>query len=167
MAVKRWPGGLYPAIILLGFSLRELDFHTRFTPENINSTRYWRSSDVDLLQKLIVAAFLATMICMAVVFVRRHFRTWLLHLRLGYPYAISIAGALGYILISFALDNQLDMGALDKPIVLFLSLAEEAIEVGIPILLSAALIQWAISSRPVVGGDASPPSSAPPRARDR
>jgi hypothetical protein len=145
-ALKQWKRGIYPFIILLGMSMRELDFHIRFSPENMNSIRFWRSGEITLLHKLIAGAVEALIIVAVVIFVRGNFRNWLLHLKLGYPYAISIAGAISFVVVSYAIDNQLDMDALDKPMVLFLSLTEEAIELGIPILICSALIQWAISS---------------------
>ena len=147
MAIKRWPRGIYPAIILAVMLMRELDFHIRFSPENTSSIRFWKSGEIALWHKLLAAAVLIALIVSLVKLLRRNFRPWLRHLKLGYPYAISIAGAITFVLVSYLLDDNLDMDALDNPVVLFLNIAEESIEVGIPILLGAALIQWAISSR--------------------
>ena len=141
---RRWPHGLYLSVILLAMDLRELDFHTRFS-KNITSIRFWKAGEFALWHKLLVAMILTGVLFAVFSVARRGFRPWLRHLKLGYAYAISIAGAFGFVFLSFAIDNRLNMDALDQPIVLFFNLVEESIEIGIPILLCTALIQWAIA----------------------
>ena len=143
VVIKKWQHGLYYSVVLLAMCLRELDFHTRFS-KNITSIRFWKAGEIALWHKLIVAVIVIGILFALFIVARRGFRPWLRHLKLGYAYAISLAGAMGYVFMSFALDNQLNMDALDQPVVLFFNLVEESIETGIPILLCVALIQWMI-----------------------
>ena len=152
---NRWVGGLYVSIFLLTCILRELDFHIRPTTsdrvEKINSTRWWRSMDVGLLEKLVVAIVLILILGALWKLVSGSGRTWLKDLKRGRPYAICVAGIFFYVAVSYILDNRLDMEALDKRqdrLVLFFSLVEEAIEVGIPLLASLAIILWSRTDAP-------------------
>ena len=45
-------------------------------------------------------------------------------------------------LLSMLFDKVVDTDALDQPIHLFLSLCEECIELGMPVLIIIALLQW-------------------------
>ncbi len=149
--VKRWKKGFYGAIVFLAFALRELDFHNRFTPENIDSTRYWRSVDVPLLQKLFVAILIAGLVYALVMFLKGGFRTIREDLRNRRAYAVTVVGIVVFMAASMVIDKQLDTDIIDKATeitgwvrwILFLSLAEETIEMGIPILACLALVQWA------------------------
>ena len=150
--VNRWRTGFYVATLLLAFSLREMDFHIRPTTtdrvEKITSTRYWRSGDVGLLEKLIILIILIAIATTIVKYLRGSSPRWLADLKRGRPYAISVAGFGLFMLTGFMIDNQLSMDALDNPVVLFLSLVEECIEVGIPIMACIALVQWAKTDCP-------------------
>ncbi|MFT5108441.1 MAG: hypothetical protein ACI9UA_004085 [Pseudoalteromonas tetraodonis] len=149
---RRWVGGCYVAVILLACILRELDFHIRPTTadrmEKINSTRWWRSVDVGLIEKLVVAMVFIAILTALWKLVRGSGRRWFEDLKRGRPYAISVAGMLLFVAVAYILDNRLDMDALDKRqdrLVLLLSLVEESIEVGVPLLMGLATVQWAMA----------------------
>ena len=146
-----WQRGFYAAFLMLVFAMREMDFD-EFTSgektQKLTSTRYWRSEDFSIFHKLIV---LLVLVATAVALWKlcRGGWSWLrTSLAAGKPYAVSVLGVVFYILLSSVLDNRVDWDALDNPVVLFFSLAEECVELGIPILLGVALVQWLIYRDP-------------------
>ncbi len=146
-----WQRGFYVVVLLALFVLREMDFDEFAAADGkqkITSTRYWRSGDFPIFQKLLV---LLVLIAGAVALWRfcRGGVGWMRRaLAEGHSYAASILGIGCYFMISLILDNRVDWNQLDKPIVLFFSLTEELIEMGIPILIGIAIIQWILGSRP-------------------
>lgn len=140
--LRRWKRGWFGAGFFTLLCLRELDFHSRFTPENITSTRYWRSGEVVVLEKVLVFLILVGWAWAVFRFLRGGL-PWLRgELIRGRAHAVTIVGLFGFACIPYLLDNILDMSDLENPRTLFLSLLEESVELGIPVLLCLALLQW-------------------------
>ncbi len=141
--LQRWRRGWFGAWFFSVLCLRELDFHSRFTPENITSTRYWRSGEVIVFEKLLVFLLLAAWAWAGYRFVWGGLRWRRGEWTRGRAHAVTIVGLFGFAFIPYLLDNTLDMDDLENPRTLFFSLVEESIEMGVPILICLALLQWA------------------------
>lgn len=152
-ARKGWRLGWCVALVLFVALSRELDVDIRTgadgTVQKLSSIRYWRSANFPLLEKLVIGATLAALAVSGVVLLRRGLPTLMRDLRAGEAYTISVIGISVFFAISMLLDNRLDMGNLQSPVVMYFSLVEEFVELGIPLLACLALVRlW-----PTVGGD--------------
>lgn len=153
--LQRWTKGIYAAVILLALGLRELDFDARFTPEQIDSIRYWRLADVPLLQKLGVALLLVALLFVLLRFLKGSAIRLREDLGRRRAYAITLVGIGVYLTASYVIDNQLDTARMDMIQTgaeqgrkdLFFSLLEECIELGIPLLACLSLMQMAMQRR--------------------
>ena len=145
--LRSWKRGWWGAWFFSVLCLRELDFHSRFTPENITSTRYWRSGEVVVLEKLLVFLLLAVWAWAGYRFFRGGWQWLRGEWSRGKAHAVTIVGFFGFACIPYLLDNILDMDDLDNPRTLFFSLVEESVEMGLPILIGLAFVQWAVATR--------------------
>lgn len=100
-----------------------------------------------MLEKLGVFLLLAASAFAAFTFMRGGLRWLRSELSRGQAHAVTVVGLFGYAVIPYLLDNILDMKDLENPRTLFFSLVEESVEMGIPILLCLALLQWTLGTR--------------------
>lgn len=144
---KAWPAkGWYVFVILLIFGLRELDFHSRFTTMGIFKSRFFISAEVPVLEKIIGAAVLLTLVGAIAVLVRHHFRSFVRGVRTLAPAATSLLLAIFLLFFTKGIDGLprklADLGVSSPEALehLFTSI-EEVLEMGIPILMLLAI--WA------------------------
>lgn len=152
---ERWKG-YSCTFLLVTLMLRELDFHSRFTDHHITSLSYWRSMHIPMGEKLIVLCIVLILAANLCFFVKTAFSQFAQDLRKREPYALTILGSLAYVALSLFLDAVIDVGRLNRPFYLFLSIFEESIELGIPILVMLALIQWIFGQAMRTRGQTSP-----------
>ena len=152
---------LYLAILIILMGLREMDFHERFTEEKISSIRYWRSGEESLLGKFAYATAIGllvfTMVKLGKAFMSAAKAAWWEK----NPVLPTVAAFPLFAGVAFIIDNRLETEFIDKAneitethrLVLFFSLCEETIEMGLPILIILALIQWDRSRAKGTGGE--------------
>jgi len=144
----RWRKGLLGAWIFLALTFRELDFHIRFTPENMNSIRFWKSGEISIPAKLLAFAFIAFTAWAIFQFFRGSWPWFKKIWCEGSALARTIIAIFAFIAFAYGLDNVLDMDDLENPRTLFFSILEETVETGIPVLILVAVIQWRASYSP-------------------
>lgn len=153
IVIRRWYDGWIVSFMLFLLTIRELDFHKRPTQsgdfESVTSRRYWLAEDVALLEKILIAVVIILAAYALFRGLQNFIRPWWEALRRGRPYAIFVLGMPTLAVLSVLLDKVIDVEDLNTPYVLFLSLLEESLELGIPIAACLALVHWARSNGPV------------------
>lgn len=150
--VKRWRFGIYIAIVIGLAMMRELDLDIRQgadgVAQKLNSTRYWRSAQFPILEKLLIGTALLAAAYAGVKLLRRGVPVLYRNLKSGVSYPVTVIGIGVFVALSQIMDNRVETGNLDDPIVMYFSLAEECIEMGIPILICIALVQvWPVAGK--------------------
>jgi len=140
--VYKWKQGLLGAWFFLALTFRELDFHIRFTPENMNSIRFWKSGEISIPAKLLAFTFIAFTAWTIFHFFRRSWPWFRKAWAAATPLSQTIVAIFAFVAVPYSLDNILDMDDLENPTVLFGSILEETLETGIPALILLALFQW-------------------------
>lgn len=138
--VAAWP----VAVLLIAAAARELDFDKRFTEPGILQSRLY-TGDAALGLKLAGLAAVTAVLAAAAVLCRRHGADWLRGLAAGAAGAWWLAGALALALVSKSLDG---LGRKLRPLGVEVpagldraaSLAEEALELGIPVAVVLAMV---------------------------
>jgi hypothetical protein len=139
-------------IILLAMTLRELDFHTRFTVMSMEKLKFYISSSVPLEQKaigLLVLTFLAVAL---VLILKRHAGTFLAGLGRGDPVSLATLFAIASIAVSKSIDglnNRLaDLGfSMGGGATHLVEKIEETAELGVPLFILVAIIAYFGSAR--------------------
>lgn len=129
---------LSAVVIVLLLGLRELDFHSRFTTMGIFKTRFYISSTVPLMEKLIVSLIVIAIFIFALHFIRQHYSSFVKGIRQRSGPQMVIFFAIVCAVVSKFLDRCSD--PLKKYIFVFnsehggmvISVMEETIELAIP-----------------------------------
>lgn len=134
-------------VILLAMTLRELDFHTRFTVMSLEKLKFYISPEVPLGQKAIGLLILLLLATAVLHVLKQHGKSFLAGLRKGDPVSIATALAIGSILLSKSMDglnNRLDdLGyAIGGNTTHVLEKIEETTELGISIFAIIAIIAY-------------------------
>lgn len=128
-------------VVPLAMCLREMDFHAHFTTYSITKTTLYVSPDVPLLEKLFGAAVFLLLGVTGVVLLQKYWRSFLHGLRRLQPVALAIVMAAACAVVSKVLDgassNLAVLGIRVDP-TFFSVVAEEVLELGIPVFLSIA-----------------------------
>jgi hypothetical protein len=156
--VKRWRFGIYIAIVIGLTMMRELDLDIRQgadgVAQKLNSTRYWRSPEFPVLEKILIGAALLAAAYAGVKLLRSGLPGLWRDLKVGVSYPVTVIGIGAFVALSQIMDNRVETGNLDDPIVMYFSLAEECIELGIPILICIALVQvWPTAGKQAIEGE--------------
>jgi hypothetical protein len=139
-------------VILLAMTLRELDFHTRFTVMSLEKLKFYISPDVPLGQKAIGLLVLLLLAAAVLHVLRRHGKGFLAGLGKGDPVSVATAFAIGSILLSKSMDglnNRLDdLGyVIGGNTTHVLEKIEETTELGISLFAIIAIIAYFGSAR--------------------
>lgn len=136
---QRW----YMPALLLSLTLREFDFHTRFSTKGIFKSSFYLSTEVPAAEKLAALAVTAIIATAVAALTWRHLAGFLKNLRRKDPAAIAFSCAAGCAVVSEIIDG---MGRKLATIGLELSahaaqnavVVEELAELGIPLMLTLA-----------------------------
>jgi hypothetical protein len=126
---------------MLTLLARELDLHSLFTDQHITSTRYWRSPDIPFMEKLLVAGIVLPLIINFCLFVKFSARRFISDLKGKEPYTFPLLAMVAYAAASLFLDDVVDVERLKSRLQMFLSLTEESLEMGIPVMIILSIIQ--------------------------
>ena len=139
-----------PGFFVLLLGLRELDFHARFTTMGMFKSRFFISPEVPIMEKTIVSIFIIGLVIYAVIYFRRVWPGFKRALVSGKPWAISVACAVGCVVLSKILDGNSKFFVIFKPLVTdtktLARTAEECLELLIPIFFIRALLQYSWDS---------------------
>ena len=102
---KIWDGGYQASLILLIFTLRELDFQKRFTGISITRTKYYFHSDATLLSKLLGAMIVISIIVLFVYFIKKNIKIFYRNVRTKKNWALSVIFGLICILFGIFTDS--------------------------------------------------------------
>ena len=123
--------GAGAAVILLSMSLRELDFHTRFTTMGIFKSRFYISDAVPLTEKIIAALITLSLIYFIAAFLKKHSRFFLIALKSRNKAAFLALNGIIFSIISKLIDSS--------PL-LFAQIVEETMELAIPYFFLSAML---------------------------
>ena len=140
---RHWPAAWSGALLIVATMLRELDAHKTFTLYSLSSIRYWRSDFVSGLEK---GGIVAIMLVLTILVVRAAWPPFWRRLRAAEPHAVTLAGISALIATSLILD-AIHFDYSPGKVSLFLWAVEETFEMGIPICILVALIQWELHVR--------------------
>lgn len=123
--------GAGAAVILLSMSLRELDFHVRFTTMGIFKSRFYISDAVPLTEKIIAALITLSLIYFIAAFLKKYSRFFLIALKSRNKAAFLALNGIIFSIISKLIDSS--------PL-LFAQIVEETMELAIPYFFLSAML---------------------------
>ena len=130
----------YFTILPLLFGFRELDFDVKFTTTGILKIKFFTRSDIPLYEKAIGFIIILSVVMLVLMMIKNHFRPLLTELKKRSVIAIGVVMTIFIIIASNTLDGlgrkTKSMGLELHPLILkYSSVAEEIVELGIPILM--------------------------------
>jgi hypothetical protein len=139
-------------VILFAMTLRELDFHTRFTVMSMEKLKFYISSSVPLEQKAIGLLVLLLLAAALVLILKRHAGPFMAGLARGDPVSLATLFAIVSVALSKSIDglnNRLaDLGfSISGEATHFVEKIEETAELGVPLFLLVAIIAYFGSAR--------------------
>ena len=148
---RRWREGWTGAFIAFLFGCRELEFQERFTALSITKIRFYTEAGVPWMQKAVVLVLIAFTVWVVARCLRQHARSFVLALRLRRPYAVSILSGMLLLVLSKLCDlaHRMVISA-GVPLCydgeIRVSMVEEFLELGVPLLFLVAVFQF-VNSR--------------------
>lgn len=135
------------SLIMLLLGLRELDFHARFTTYNITKIKFYTSSEVSFIQKIIVVCLVLIILFVLVRFLVRNFPIYLRDLKNKSEYAIFAFPGILFLFLSKILDGitrKLRKAGfkIDEVLELKFEILEEVIELLIPYFFLLAIFSF-------------------------
>jgi hypothetical protein len=135
--IKRY---YYIFLLIIFFMLRELDFDTRFTTTGIFKIRFFTSTTVPLLEKIVGVMLMLLLIYIIVTIIHRHLKVFLLNLKKQDTISIGVLMTCVFLAVSAfcdGLDRKLKgLGiAISHQTSLQATAVEEIVELGIPIII--------------------------------
>lgn len=149
---KRWGiDGLLGGIILTVFALRESDIHTRFTSMSVMKTRFFISPDIPGSQKLIVFIIVLVIVLLMLLLVYRNFNKVKEGLRQGRGWALAAVIGVFCLPASVFIDGaERTLKKLHiipaKTTIKFIMIAEEIVELAIPLMFVTVVIWFAFNT---------------------
>ena len=137
----------YFFILVLFFAMRELDFHKKFTTMGMFKSKFYLSSSVPVIEKLIGLMVVALLIYVVVKIIKTHGKDFLQKLKIFSPVHLGVALIFLTLFFAKAIDGlarklgQLDITITQKTSTQF-EVIEEVLEMGIPLLIIATLISY-------------------------
>lgn len=149
-----WRRALGIVIVLLAMTLRELDFHTRFTPMSVEKLKFYTSPLVPLHEKVIALLIVGFVVVTAITLLVRYGRAFLEGLRRFDPVSVATTVAVLDIGFSKSIDgigNRLaDIGyTLGQSAGLHFEAVEETSEFGIALFAIIAVLAYFGSARSI------------------
>lgn len=142
--VKRYA---YIVVLVVLFGCRELDFDKRFTTMGILKSRFYISSDVPLLEKMIGLIVIALLLWAVINIVKNHLTSTLASLAILNERAVGVVMIFVLLVVSKSIDGlarKLKPFGIEtsQQVSFFASSVEEVMELGIPILMIAVFHSW-------------------------
>ena len=143
-----WKFRYYSAFVILLFVLRELDMHSRLTSIRINNLSYYVEPAIPLVERVAVGAALLICVYALIRYMLNYGRRLASGLRSGYGYSLTTAAALLVMLIAKLLDSAPRILRENFSIILSsevktpMRVIEEILELGIPLLILLARLQY-------------------------
>lgn len=130
----------YFSTLPLLFGFRELDFDVKFTTTGILKIRFFTRSDVPLYEKVIGFIIILSVVMLVLMMIKKQFKPFMEELKkrsaIGIGAFLTIAIIIGSNLLDGLGRKTKSMGLELHPLILkYSSVAEEIIELGIPILM--------------------------------
>lgn len=127
-------------VLIIMFGLRELDFHKRFTTMGILKIKFFISTEVPFIEKLIGFLIVLLLLHATITMYKKHFRQFIEGLKNHSTIHFGILIALLLLGVSKTLDGiSRKLGSIGKEIGIqvyqHLAAFEEVLELGIPIIL--------------------------------
>ena len=137
----------YIIVLVALFGCRELDFDKRFTTMGILKSRFYLSSEVPLLEKVIGLLVIALLLWAVISIVKNHLTSTLANLAKLNERAVGVVMIFVLLAVSKSIDGLArklkPFGIETSQQVSFLaSSVEEVMELGIPILMIAVFHSW-------------------------
>ena len=158
----------YIPLCFVFLGMRELDLDKKFTPRGILTSRFYTSADISLTDKMIGGVVIAIILFAVISLLRNHFKSFLKGLRQINPLQWTVLLGLGLAGFSKTIDGLArklkPFGiTLDEAGREFAQIAEEMLELGIPMVFMAAMRIYFNnrSSRSHTAAAAHKPSPAP------
>ena len=144
----------YIIVLVALFGLRELDFDKRFTTMGILKSRFYLSSEVPPLEKLIGLIVIALLTWAAIKIVRNHLASTVANLVEFNERAVGVVMIFVLLAVSKSIDGiarKLKPSGIEtsQQISFLASSVEEVMELGVPILMIAVFHSW-LRSRTVI-----------------
>ncbi len=130
---KRISFGYSAAVIFLAMTLRELDFHDRFTTMGIMKTRFYISDAVPLTEKFIGGVVLLCLTAITARFLIKNFRPFIAALKAENKAALLALNGIIFTIVSKLLDPSPS---------LIVCAIEESMEMAIPFFFLLAIILY-------------------------
>lgn len=135
--LKKYP---YFTLIPLIFGFRELDFDNKFTTTGFLKIKFFTRPDIPLYEKAFGFAVISFFVILVIMMIKNHFWLLLTELKKRSAIGIGVVMTIAIIIASNTLDGlgrkTKSMGLELHPLILkYSSVAEEIVELGIPILM--------------------------------
>ncbi len=138
----------YFVLFPLVMCLRELDFHAIFTPISMTKTSFFVAPEIPAAVKMVVIAIYLALGTSFVIMARRHFAAYLRGLAKMDPVTVSLTIAAALAVVSKTIDGPsrklaawgVELGGNTN---FALVLAEEVLELGIPVFFAMAVFGYA------------------------
>ena len=142
--LKKYP---YSIVIPLLFGMRELDFDKRFTMIGVLKSKFYVSPQEPLQTKLIVIALGLAVIVLILLMLKRHFADFWGGVRNRTAFGLGMLLVLTMLVVSKSLDGLerkcTSIGLSVSPLIAkYSSVAEEIIELGIPVIMLVLLSHY-------------------------
>ena len=137
----------YIIVLVTLFGCRELDFDKRFTTMGILKSRFYMSSEVPLLEKLVGLIVIALLLWAVINIVKNHLTSTLANLSKLNERAVGVLMIFVLLAVSKSIDGLArklkPLGVETSQQVSFLARSvEEVMELGVPILMIAVFHSW-------------------------
>ncbi|MFQ5896646.1 MAG: hypothetical protein ACE5JN_00130 [Candidatus Methylomirabilia bacterium] len=146
---KRRGSGYAASFVFLLFGLRELDFNSRFTTQNIEKCLtlcFFLSPDVPVSEKIIVGTALLILAAILLKLIANYGPGVIKAIRAGRPYAISMLSGTLLLPVSQVFDECAHFlrrrVVVYDDVVLACALLGEVLELAVPLLFLLAFLQW-------------------------
>jgi hypothetical protein len=145
--LKRMPNRWSSFLIVLFFGLRELDFDKRFTTMGIFKSRFYSSSHVPVLEKLIGLLIILALFACAYFLIKKYFHPFMTGLKRGGGIAWSVLFIGGALAVSKTIDGigrKLEPFGVETTEMVdrLTSSIEEVMELGASLLLLVVVIAF-------------------------
>lgn len=137
----------YFFIILILFGLRELDFDKRFTTLGIFKSKFYASSDISVVEKVIGLLVIALFIYCIIAMVKNHLKGLIIAIKDFSPPHLSLFFAIGFVFMAKLLDGVARKLSgfgitVSESFSTHAEAFEEIAELGIPIFIFMAAYQF-------------------------
>ncbi|MFP3867740.1 MAG: hypothetical protein ACLFUU_06225 [Desulfobacteraceae bacterium] len=133
--------------ILLLFGLRELDFHVKFTPMNMEKIQFYLSPEVPVAEKLIGVVIIVSLLGCLFYLAKRHALDYIKALKKMEEYALGVFFGILFLVFAKTLDGlQRNLAFTDftitREVIELTTVIEEVLELGAPVMFMIAIMAF-------------------------